>query len=127
LAKTNAGKITIFLDACFTGGGRAEGLLAARTARIKPQSTPIIGNIVVFNASSGTQTALPFKDQKHGYFTYYLLKKIQETKGDISYGELDKYLRETVSLETTKALRTQDPEVNTSIEIRDTWKKWKIK
>jgi hypothetical protein len=56
-----------------------------------------------------------------------LLKKIQETKGDISYGELEKYLRETVSLETTKALRTQDPEVNTSIEIRDTWKKWKIK
>jgi hypothetical protein len=127
LAKTNAGKITIFLDACFTGGGRIDGLLAARSARIKPQSTPITGNIVVFNASSGTQTALPYKDQKHGYFTYYLLKKIQETKGDISYGDLVKYLKETVSLETTKALRSQDPEVNTSPEVRDNWKKWKLK
>jgi hypothetical protein len=83
--------------------------------------------MVVFNASSGTQTALPFKDQKHGYFTYYLLKKIQETKGDISYADLDKYLRETVPLETTKALRSQDPEVNASPALKDNWKKWKLK
>jgi hypothetical protein len=127
LAKTNAAKITLFIDACFTGGGRTEGLIAARSARIKPQSTPISGNMVVFNASSGTQTALPFKDQKHGYFTYYLLKKIQETKGDISYADLDKYLRETVPLETTKALRSQDPEVNASPALKDNWKKWKLK
>lgn len=127
LSKTNAGKITVFLDACFTGGGRTEGLLAARSARIKPQSNALSGNMVVFNASSGTQTALPYKEQKHGYFTYYLLKKIQETKGEITYAELEKYLKEKVSFETTKAIRPQDPEVNASEDLKDAWKKWKLK
>lgn len=127
LAKTNSGKITIFLDACFSGGGRTEGLIAARGARIKPQPKSIKGNIVVFSASSGTQTALPYKEQKHGYFTYFLLKKIQLSKGDVTYAEMEKYLKENVGVETTKSLRPQDPEVNVSPELNDIWKKWTFK
>lgn len=127
LEKTHAGKITVFLDACFSGGGRNEGLIAARSVRIKPHELSLTGNIVVFSAASGKQIALPFKDQKHGYFTYYLLKKIQETKGDITYGELEKYIRETVSIETTKAARPQDPEVNTSMDVMEVWRKWKLR
>ena len=127
LAQTKAGRILVFLDACFSGGGRDEGLVAARGVRIKPQSQPLSGNMVVFSASSGNQTALPFKEQKHGYFTYYLLKKIQETKGNVSLGELEKYIKEKVSLETTKAVRPQDPEVNVSTSISNTWQNWPLR
>ncbi len=39
----------------------------------------IRGNMVVFSASSAEQSALPFANEKHGMFTYYLLKKFQES------------------------------------------------
>ena len=93
-------KITVFLDACFTGGGRGQSLLAARSIKIKPKEYTLSGNIVVFTASSGDQTSLPYKEKQHGLFTYLLLKKIQATKGDISYKDLSNYLRKEVPLQS---------------------------
>lgn len=92
-SETGAARITIFLDACFSGGGRNSGLLAARMVKIKPKADNLSGNMVVFTASSGEQSALPNVSVKHGMFTYFLLKKMQETKGNISYSELLKYLK----------------------------------
>jgi len=76
LGETGAKKITVVLDACFSGGGRNQGLLAARGIRIKPKEEELMGNMVVFSASTGEQTALPYHDEKHGMFTYFLLKKL---------------------------------------------------
>ncbi len=86
-------KVTVFIDACFSGGARNQGLLAARGVKIQPKEIPLNGKLVVFAASSGNQSSLPYKEKQHGFFTYYLLKKLQESKGDISYNELSKYLR----------------------------------
>src|SRR5688572_4116056 len=84
LASSKANKIMVFLDACFSGGGRGEnGLLAARTVKTRPKSDIVEGNIVAFTASSGKEVSLPFEDQQHGLFTYHLLKKLQETQGKI--------------------------------------------
>jgi hypothetical protein len=74
--KTGTKKITIILDACFSGGGRTSGLLAGRMVKIKPAEENISGNMVVFSASTGEQSALPYKKEKHGLFTYFLLKKL---------------------------------------------------
>jgi hypothetical protein len=35
------------------------------------------GNMVVFSAAQGDETAYPNNDEKHGMFTYFLLKKLQ--------------------------------------------------
>ena len=59
-------------------------------------------NLVVFTAASGDQTAHFAKDEKHGLFTYVLLKKLQETRGDISFAELGKYLKATVFEQSLK-------------------------
>lgn len=127
LAKTNAKRITLYLDACFTGEGRNAGLLAARTARIKPKNIVAQGNMVIFSASGNEQTALPYREQKHGMFTYFLLKNLQETKGEVKYFDLYNYLKREVSLESTRTIKPQDPDLLISEEIKDNWENWKLK
>ncbi len=125
LSNTGASRITVFLDACFSGGGRTQGLLAARGVRIKPKTDAISGNMVVFSASSGEQTALPLRSEKHGLFTFYLLRKLQETQGRVTYGELEQYLRQNVGQDALrKNGKSQDPEVLYSPQVAETWKTW---
>jgi hypothetical protein len=127
-SQCKAKRITLFLDACFTGGGREQGLLAARGVKIKPKQETVSGNMVVFTATSEDQSALPYKDRQHGIFTYFLLKKLQDSKGEITYGELDKYISENVSIESLKINgKAQDPKVNVSPDAQNTWNTWKIK
>jgi uncharacterized caspase-like protein len=126
-SETGCKRITVFLDACFSGGGRESGLIASRSIRIKPSEENISGNMVVFSATKGDQSAMPYKSEKHGLFTYYLLKKLQETSGNISYGELAIYLTKTVSLESLRInQKEQDPDVNASIEVKSVWEIWKL-
>ncbi|MFZ4708086.1 MAG: caspase family protein, partial [Bacteroidales bacterium] len=123
--ETGAKSITVFLDACFSGGGRNQGLLSARGVRIKPKNENIRGNMVVFAATSGVQVALPFKEQKHGMFTYFLLKNMQETKGQFTLGQLDDYLRQNVGLESLRTnSKSQDPEVQASPAVENSWRNW---
>lgn len=122
--ETGAKKITIFLDACFSGGARSQSLLAARSVRIKPKEADISGNTIVFAASSGDQSALPYHEQKHGLFTYFLLKKLQETKGNVTYGELASYLKEHVGIEALRVnQKSQDPDIKVSITYTENWEK----
>lgn len=125
---TNAKRVIVFLDACFSGGGRNVGLLAARGVKIVPKAEILTGNILVFSATSADQSALPYKDKKHGMFTYFLLKKIQESKGEVSLGELEKYVRENVSIESLRInSKAQDPKVNVSYDIQNIWETWTLK
>jgi len=127
-SQSGAKRITIFLDACFSGGGREAGLLAARAVKIKPKDELLSGNMIVFTASSGEQSALPYKEEQHGIFTYYLLKKLKETRGDVTYGELAKYIQENVSVQSLKINRKdQDPDVNVSKDVIEVWEEWELK
>jgi len=127
LSSTGASKVTVFLDACFTGGGRNSGLIASRGVKVKPKEGSLSGNLVVFSASSGDQSSLPYHKEGHGMFTYHLLKKLQETKGDVSMGELSDYLDDNVSLKSLKEnKKEQDPKVNTSSKVVNHWRNWKF-
>ena len=126
-AATGAGRITIFLDACFTGGGRESGLLAARSVKIKPNEDLLTGKMVVFSASSGDQSALAYKEKKHGMFTYYLLKKLQDSKGNVTYKDLLDYVKENVSMQSLRLnFKEQDPQVKVSSEVSQIWFDWKF-
>ncbi|MFA5420142.1 MAG: caspase family protein, partial [Bacteroidales bacterium] len=126
-SETGAQKVTFFLDACFSGGGRDAGLLAARSVKVKPKDELVTGNMVVFSASSGEQSSLPYNDKQHGMFTYFLLKKLQETKGNISYGKLADFVKSNVSLESLRINnKEQDPTVKISIDVQDKWENWTI-
>ena len=127
LSATGAKSITVFLDACFTGGGRESGLMASRGVKVKPKEGSLSGNLVVFSASSGNQSALPYHKEGHGMFTYYLLKKLQESKGKVSMGELSDYIHDQVSIQSLKTNeKEQDPTVNTSSKVVNHWRNWKF-
>lgn len=120
-------RATVFLDACFSGGGRVEGLLAAKSVRIKPKEGMVHGNLVVFSSSSGDETSNIFNAKKHGYFTYYLLKKLQETKGVVTYAQLSDYINRQVSRGTALEGKMQTPQVKYSSAIGNEWENWKLK
>jgi len=120
-------RVTVFLDACFTGGGRNQGLVAARMIKTKPTSQVINGNVIVFTASSGVESSLPWKEKQHGLFTYCLLKNIQDTKGNITYDELFNNLDKEIKLKSiTVNNKEQTPSLLISNELADKWKEWKI-
>ncbi len=120
-------KITVFLDACFSGGARNQGLLAARGVKVKPKENPLPGNIVVFSASSGEQSSLPYKEKGHGMFTYYLLKKLQDSEGKVTYGELSDYLRENVGMKSVLVNnKEQNPQTFYGADSKDAWKNWRF-
>lgn len=121
-------RVTVFLDACFSGGGRDQGLIAARGVRVRPKENALCGNLVVFAATSGDQSALPWRDKGHGMFTYHLLQKLKETKGEISYGDLSEFLRTTVGTRSVIInQKEQNPQTNVSGDVVETWTSWKFK
>ena len=118
-------KVTVFLDACFSGGARNQGLLAARGVKVKPKKEQLAGKLVVFSASSGDQSSLPYKAKGHGIFTYFLLKKLQESGGDLTYKELSDYIKENVSLQSVVInSKEQDPQTNVSPSAASVWAGW---
>ena len=120
-------KVTCFLDCCFSGGSRFGNLYETRGVRIVPKKANIKGNMVVFAASTSEQTALAYNDQKHGLFTYFLLKKFKESKGDVTYGDLELYLTRNIPIQSIIINeKEQSPQVNTGQKIDKNWKNWEF-
>ena len=120
--------ITVFLDACFSGAKRDGNMLAsARGVAIKVKQTIPIGNMVVFTAAQGDETAYPYKEEEHGLFTYYLLKKLQETKGNATLGELSDYIKEQVERQSIVTNgKLQSPSIMATSSIGNEWKNWTL-
>ncbi len=128
LASSKASKTLVFLDACFSGGGRGEnGLLAARTVKVKPKGEIVEGNIVAFTATSGEEVSLPLKKESHGLFTYYVLKKLKETKGELTLEQLKVFLESEIPKSSLieNGIR-QTPQVLVAPDLDEKWLSWKI-
>ncbi|OPZ98395.1 MAG: Caspase domain protein [Bacteroidetes bacterium ADurb.Bin408] len=128
LAEYPSQRITVFLDACFSGGGRNKSLEASRAVRINPKDAELKGNMVVFTSSSGNETSAPYNEKNHGIFTYFLLKKIKETNGDISYKDLYDYLSKTIKQESLLInKKEQNPSILHSPSVDKNWGLWNLK
>lgn len=121
--------VTVFLDACFSGAKRDGDMLAsARGVAIKVKQATPVGNIVVFSAAQGDETAYPYKEEEHGLFTYYLLKKLQKTKGNVTLGELSDYIKTQVERQSIVINgKLQSPSFVSTATIANSWKKWTLK
>lgn len=118
LGAVPARQITLFMDACFSGTGReGKTLFASRGVVLKPKHVTPKGNLVLFSASQGTESALPYKEEGHGMFTYYLLKKLKDTGGKVSLGELAEYLIKNVKRTSVVEGKIQTPTVEASQEM----------
>lgn len=127
LTKSPIRRVTVFLDACFSGGARNQGLLAMKSVKIKPKTDVFKGNMVVFASSSGEESSGVDREKQHGYFTWFLLKKLQETKGEVTYKEMKDYVIKNVTLETTLVSKPQTPQVMVSPEAEGAWEAWSFK
>ena len=130
LSSLGAQSVVVFLDACFSGAtGDGSTLMAsARGIALRARQENPTGNLVVFSAASGDETAYPYQEQRHGLFTYYLLKKLQSTKGNVTLGELSQYVIENVKQKSVVINRKmQTPVVTCSPDLQNDWRKIKLK
>ena len=129
LGNMPASQITVFMDACFSGSKREDGMIAsARGVALRVKSGVPQGNMVVFSAAQGDETAYPNREQQHGLFTYYLLKKLQETQGDIALKDLGDYITKQVSQQSLLINdKKQTPCVIPSASLGTEWQSWKLK
>lgn len=117
--------VTVLLDACFSGAGRTGAMLAdVKGVALEPKKAAPTGNMVVLSACSGSQTAHIFKEGKHGLFTYWLLRKLKETKGEVTLGELQEHLAQYVDYTTTNRLNLsgQQPTLQVSPTLSRNWR-----
>ena len=129
LGSLNAANVTVFMDACFSGSQRGDGMLAsARGVVITPRAETPAGNMVVFSAAQGNETAYPYKEMGHGLFTYFLLKKLHDTKGDCTLQDLGDYIRTNVKRQSVVVNnKSQTPTVSTSNALTNSWRTIKLK
>ncbi len=90
--KFRANKIAIFFDTCKSGAAtRSLGIIALERGY---EDRKIIANlakergVVVFSASSKTESAYELKSLKHGIFTYCLLDALKNRRSEIANGNL---------------------------------------
>lgn len=122
--------VTVFMDACFSGNTRNDGkemLVAAKGVAIKARSGMPQGNMVVFSAAQGDEAAYPDYEEKHGMFTYFLLKKLQDTEGNVTLQELGEYIIDNVRKKSAVNGKLQTPCVTPSASLDASWREWKLK
>jgi hypothetical protein len=119
----NAGSVTIFIDACFSGVSRAtetynmQNLVAMKGVSIKPKlKQPWIDNpdFTVFTSSAFNETSLGYDPSQSGLFTYFVCAGLlgeadADTDGNITSGELKNYVIQNVSETSVKIRGQQTP------------------
>jgi len=114
----------VFLDACFSGAQRGDGMLMeARGVAIKPKAAAVSGPMVVFSAATGQETAYPYREKGHGIFTYFLLQKLREKMGCVTLGEL---VDDVTDLVTKTAPNVNDGKKQTPTvsSVAKDWREW---
>lgn len=119
LSSCNAKRTMVFLDACYSGVGR--GIV------IRPKEVPVKGNLIVMTATSSTQRSMPYHEKGHGLFTYFLLKTMRDSSGDITIGELFDEVQATVKTNSVWINNSQQtPELINGPDIAEGWKNWTL-
>lgn len=121
-------KTITFLDACFSGSQRGSGmLLSARGISIKMEPNEPQGNMVVISSAQEDETAYPYEEQNHGLFTYFLLKSLKESKGNVTLGELADFVIDNVRKKSIVTNgKSQTPIAAPATGVASQWTKWTL-
>lgn len=114
----------MLLDACFSGAMRSGDMIAStRGVAVKPRKESLNGgNVVALTASQNDETATKIDEYGHGLFTYFVLKKLQESKGNLSLGDLADYVKENVGRQSVvRTRKPQTPAVLHSPSLTSRW------
>lgn len=133
LGKLPNASVYAFMDACFSGSSRESGqkdtpVVAARGVALRHKEVDPAGNVFVLSAADAQQTAFPYEEKDHGMFTYWLLKKLQDSKGGATLEEISKFVTDKVS-STSQEInrRAQTPTHKATGKLSGTWKTKKLR
>ena len=111
----------VFLDACFSGGSKsAAPLISQKGVRVSPKVNSPHGRTVGFSSSSGEQTSSVYHEKKQGYYTYFLLKVLQDADGNLTMREWFRKTNEEVRKATALLGKMQEPHAMPSPD----WSDW---
>lgn len=127
LGEIRCSQATVLIDASFSGIMRdGEMMRESRGVRLRPKKAVPSGNVTVMSASADNEASLFCDEYCHGYFTYFILKKLQETGGNITLGELSEYVTKNVKISSAiYSGLVQNPTITTSPDMTH-WKKLKL-
>jgi uncharacterized caspase-like protein len=119
-------KTTVILDACFSGGARQKELVAMKGVKVKANIENVPGNLVVLASSSGTEASAVYTEKQHGYFTYFLLKELKETKAQTPVAISMERVKQNVEREAARIGKIQTPTKLLGADAIDNWeeRKW---
>lgn len=126
LARIEAERITVFLDACYSGaaGGRTFASTKTRTVNVDDifldRLTRSKGRAIV-TASRPSELSIELAELGHGIFTYYLVRGLQgyadtNRDGIVSLQELYEYLAQEVSRKSRQVGGNQHPMLKGELE-----------
>lgn len=122
---------TVFIDACFSGIGRDDNSVSnEKSGGVDVVfNSPKSGNMVVFSAAQGTETAHVYQEAGHGLFTYHLLKEIQNSRGNVNYGKLSDNIQRNVSNKSQNIQTIRKKQTPTTISSRNgrSWRNYYFK
>jgi uncharacterized caspase-like protein len=118
-SRVRAQRVAVFLDTCFSGAAAGSGGTKNVSAAMnfKPVSTSTLDRMregagrVILAASEANQESLESSALGHGYFTYYVLQGLEQSRGMDPMGKLYLYVRDQVS---TRAQQKQVPVMSQS-------------
>ena len=120
--RVSNGGITFILDCGFNGCQRnGDPLFNVKRSNARLKGLRIRNDIVIFSAADVNKTAYSFEEQHHGFLTYFLLKELKRTKGDITFGDLYNALLKEVSYESSLQGKLQEPLIISGGKTKDTW------
>ena len=125
LAESGAESV-VLLDACFSGFDKSGSALASTKGVVKLNTGAPKGNTVVLSASANNEVAHQYEEKSHGLFTYYLLKKLQESQGEVTLGDLFAYIEMQVARTSLTVIRkSQTPSAAAGAEAQ-AWKERRL-
>ncbi len=113
---------TFIIDASFDGIQRSGKPFFTIKKESKRYRTPRVrSDIVVFMAADGDKTAYSFIDQHHGFFTYYILKELKYTRGEITFQDLFNNVTKNQAYESSLQGKLQEPSMIIGGKLGENW------
>lgn len=115
--------LTLIVDASLNGTQRNGQPLftLGKPATKKGRGMRLRNNIVVWLAANTDKTAYAYDDQHHGFLTYFMLKELKRTQGDITYEELYSSIDQALSYESSLQGKLQQPVIIAGGKIKESW------
>jgi hypothetical protein len=117
LEHSKAKEVLAFVDSCFSGQGGRSVLPPGIRPLVMAKAAPKSNKLVLFSAASGNEISGPAPGNQGGLFSYYVFQALgqgaadMDADGQITAGELQKWLKPRVARAAKQDGRDQNPEV----------------